>query len=173
METAAIVLSIIGTVCICASSLMKGKDMRLILLFVFLANVFVGTSYVLTGAQNGMVSCGLGAVTSVINYCFERKNRSLPMWLVVIYGLAFFVVNIFTFTSFAAIFALLACLAFVMGVVQKSGKKYRIWTLTNAGFWLIYDIASHSYGPVVTHVFQSVIAIFGMVVHDRKRIGKK
>lgn len=169
MGTAAVILSIIGTICICASSLMKGKDMRVILVFVFLANLFVGLSYVLTGAQNGMVSCGLGAVTSVINYCFERKNRSLPMWLVVIYGLAFVVVNIFTFTSFAAVFALLACLAFVMGVVQKNGKKYRIWTLTNAIFWLFYDITSHSYGPVITHVFQSVIAVFGMIVHDRKQ----
>ena len=169
MDTAAVILSVIGTICICASSLMKGKDMRIILVFVFLANVFVGSSYVLTGATNGMVSCGLGAVTSIINYCFERKNKALPMWLVIVYAVAFVTVNLFTFTSIASIFALLACLAFVMGVVQKSGKQYRIWTLTNAIFWLIYDITSLSYGPIITHVFQSSVAVFGMVVHDRKK----
>ena len=168
MNTLAIVLSTLGTVCICAPSLLKGKNMKLILLLVFLANFFVAVSYVLTGAYNGAVSCGVGAVQAIINYFFERKNKALPVWLVAIYALAFTVVNLLAFARIADLIALVACLTFVMCIGQKSGKKYRIWTMINAGLWAAYDLTSLSFGPFCTHLIQLGMAFFGMVIHDKK-----
>ena len=53
METMAFVLSTFGTICICIPPLLKGKNMKLTLMLVFLANAFVAASYLLTGATAG------------------------------------------------------------------------------------------------------------------------
>ena len=165
----AYILSVVGTVLLCTPSLLKGKNMRLILLLVFLSNVCIGSSYLLSGAVNGVVSCAVGAVQSIVNYFFDRKNKPLPIWLIVVYALAFAAVNIAVFSQFADVFSLLACMAFVLCIAQKNGKNFRIWTLANAALWLTYDIVSLSFAPIITHAFQVCVVLFGMLIHDRKR----
>ncbi len=169
MELLSYVLSVTGTVLLCTPSLLKGKDMRLILLLVFLSNVSIGCSYLLVGAANGAVSCAVGAVQSIVNYFFDRKNKPLPLWLILVYAASFTVVNIVAFSQFADIFSLLACWAFVLCIAQKNGKNFRIWTLVNAVMWLTYDIVSLSFAPIITHAFQVCVVLFGMLMHDRKR----
>ena len=168
MDILAYVLSIIGTCLLCTTSLLKGKDMRLILMLVFLSNVSIGSSYLLSGAMNGALSCGVGAVQSIVNYFFDRKNKALPWWLITVYALAFAAVNILAFSQIADIFSLLAGFAFVLCVAQKNGKGFRVWTLVNAMLWLTYDLVSMSYAPVITHVCQIAIVLLGMILHDRK-----
>ena len=167
--TLAYIFSIIGTVCACAPSLIKGKNMKFILLLVFLANTFIALSYVLTGAFNGALSCGVGAVQTIINYFFDRKNKPIPTWLVVVYALAFTAVNLLAFTRITDILALVACLTFVMSIGQKNGKKFRLWTVANSGLWALYDVSTLSFGPLFTHLLQLGIAVFGIIIHDRKK----
>ena len=169
MNPLAYVFSTAGTVCACAPSLLKGKNMKLILLLVFLANTFIALSYVLTGAFSGAVSCGVGALQTIINYFYERKNKPIPVWLIGVYARAFTVVNLLAFSRITDILALLACLTFVMCIGQKNGRKYRIWTVANSGLWALYDLTSLSFGPLFTHLLQLAIALFGMVIHDRKK----
>lgn len=169
MGTLAFVLSLLGTVCICIPSLLKGKNMSLILLFVFSANVLVATSYLLTGAFNGAASCFVGATQTIINYFFDRKNKPLPIWLISIYALAFIVSNLFVFERFTDILALVASLTFVMCIGQKNGKKYRVWTFINTVLWITYDLINLSFGPFVTHMVQLSTNIFGIVIHDLKK----
>lgn len=169
MEELAVILSVIGTVCICLPPLFKGKDMRLILLFVFSANVLVATSYLLTGAYNGAVSCYLGGVQAIINYFFERKNKKLPVWLVVLYALSFVVVNLLVFEHAVQLLAMVASVTFVLCIGQKNGKKYRFWTMVNTALWLVYDGITLSFGPMVTHGISMCTVISGIVMHDRKK----
>lgn len=166
METLAFILSAIGTVCSCIPPLLKGKNMNLILLLLFLANATVGVSYILTDALNGGVSCLIGAAQSIVNYFFEKKEKALPKWLIAVYALAFTAANLLVFHSFTDILAILACLCFIGGVCQKSGKKYRLWFLFNTGFWLAYDIINASYGPLALHAVLIFTTLFGMIVHD-------
>ncbi len=169
METLAFILSTIGTVCICIPPLLKGKNMKLILLLVFSANVTVATSYLLTGAYNGAASCFVGAAQAIINYFFDRKNKKLPVWLIVIYALAFIGVNLWVFKHVFDLIAMLASLTFIMCVGQKNGRKYRIWTFINTALWMIYDILKASYGPLLTHGILISTVIFGIVVHDIRK----
>ena len=170
MDTLAFLLSALGAVCIYIPPLLKGKNMKQILLLTFLSNVFIATSYVLTGAINGAVSCFLGAVQVLINYFFQRKALPLPRWLVGVYGLTFTVVNLVVFTNATDILAILACLTFILCISQQNGKGYRLWSLGNASLWLIYDGLNVSFGPLATHAIQFAIIICGMVMHDRKKI---
>ena len=170
MDILAFILSNLATVCVCIPPLLKGKNMKLILLLVFTTNALLATSYILTGASNGAASCCIGAVQCLINYAFfERKNREIPRWLIGIYGAAFLVVNLLVFTQLVDILAILAAMAFILSICQKNGKMYRLWTLINTVLWLVYDFITHSYGPLSTHAILLASLLFGMVMHDRKK----
>ena len=168
METLAFILSLIGTICVCIPPLLKGKNMNLILMFIFLSSTAVGVSYILTGALNGGVSCLIGAAQAIINYFFDRKEKRLPVWLIVLYGISFTVANILVFASITDTLAVIACLVYIGAICQKNGKKYRLWSLTNTALWVAYDAISASYGPLLTHSVLLLITVFGIVAHDLK-----
>ena len=125
--------------------------MTLILLLVFLANALVATSYFLTGANGGAAICCVGAIQTIINFNFERKNKPLPTWLIAVYAAMFIVANLLVFSNIYDIIALVAALLFVMGISSKSGKQYRLWSLANVALWIGYDLLTLSFGPLVTH----------------------
>ena len=169
METLAFILSTIGTVFVCIPPLLKGKNMKLILLLMFSTNLLIAISYLLTGAFNGAASCFVGAAVTFINYFLERKNKPVPLWLIVIYGCVFTVVNLLVFAHIVDIIALVATLAFVLGISQKNGKQYRIWTLVNTLLWILYDAITLSFGPLSTHSIQLATILTGMILHDKKK----
>ena len=169
MELLAFILSNLATVCVCIPSLLKGKNMKLILLLVFTTNALLATSYILTGASNGAASCCIGAAQCLINYAFfERKNREIPRWLIGIYAAAFIFINLLVFTRLTDLLSIVAAMAFILSICQKNGKMYRIWTVVNSTTWLLYDLLTHSYGPLSTHAILLASLLFGMVMHDRK-----
>lgn len=170
MDTLAFILSTLGTVCICIPPLLKGKNMKLILLLVFSANVLVATSYMFTHNYNGAASCFVGGAQAIINYFFDRKNKPLPIWLVAVYALSFIVVNMLVYKQLIDLIAMVASLTFVMCIGQKNGKTYRIWTFINTALWLSYDLLQPhtAYGPALTHTIQLCIVISGIAIHDVK-----
>jgi hypothetical protein len=171
MEILSYVLSLIGLASMIAASLVKGRSMKVILILVFCGNISVALSYLLGGSGiNGAASCFIGGAQSIINYFFDSKNKPLPKWLVAVYALAFIGVNIWVAgVNFLCILAILASLTFIMCIGQKSGAKYRFWTIVNVVMWGIYDIVSKSYGALFTHVPLLLFTIAGMIIHDRKK----
>lgn len=169
MQILSYVLSIAGLACMMAASLLKGSSMKKILLFVFLGNVLVATSYLFTQSWNGAASCFVGAAQTLINYFFDSKNKKLPTWLIVVYALAFVAVNLMVFTELTDCIAIVASLTFIMCIGQKSGKKYRIWSFVNMCLWCLYDVLKGSYAPLVTHVVQLGTVAVGMLLHDSNK----
>lgn len=185
METLAFIFSTLGLIAMLTSSLIKGKNMKKILILVFLGNAFVAISYLLGGSGfNGAASCLLGALFSIVNYFFDAKEKPIPKWLAAFYGLSFVAVNVFvSFNSIVSfgdtvsidykalilcILAILGTLAFVMCIGQKNGAKYRFWTVMNMIMWCIYDLISGNIQVLITHVIQLSFAVIGMIIHDRK-----
>lgn len=179
MEIAAFIFSVIGLIAMLTSSLLKGRNMKAILLLVFCGNAFVAVSYLLDGSGlNGAASCLLGATQSIINYFFDKKNKELPRWLVAIYAISFIAVNIIvSFESMLnsskaiilCVLAICGSLAFIMCIGQKNGAKYRFWTIVNMVMWCIYDLISGAYSVLATHIVQLSFAVVGMIIHDRKK----
>ncbi len=176
----------LGMGAIIASSLLKGKSMKLILILAFLSNAFVAIGYFLQGQGiNGAASCLLGAIFSIVNFLFDNKNKPVPRPLVAFYGLAFIGVNVavnfrnmvifeggFSLVPLQVVLCALAiagCLAFVMCIGQKNGAKYRFWTVMNMLMWCTYDIVSANFIVLITHLIQMGFAVVGMIIHDRKK----
>ncbi|MBQ3602676.1 MAG: YgjV family protein [Clostridia bacterium] len=173
MQTLSFILSILGLICIIVSTLVKGKSMKLILFLVSCGNALVATSYLIGGSGiNGAASCYIGAVQAIINYFFESKNKPLPKWLVAVYALSFIVVNLAVGgVTGLSILAIVATLMFIMCIGQKSGAKYRFWTILNNSLWCLYDILSKSYGALTSHIPLLIFTVVGMIIHDRKKKG--
>ncbi|MBQ4561192.1 MAG: YgjV family protein [Clostridia bacterium] len=167
MQTLSYILSLAGLASMIVASLIKGKNMKTILLFVFLGNMLVATSYLLTGGVNGAVSCYIGGAQTIINYFFDAKKKPLPRWLIVIYAVAFVVLNLMTGFSWLCVLAIVASLTFILCIGQKVGSKYRFWTLVNMVLWCLYDVLSRSFGVLFTHGTQLIFALIGMIIHDR------
>lgn len=173
MQILSYVLSIAGLVSMILASLVKGQNMKKILLFVFMGNMLVATSYLLAGnGINGAASCYLGGVQSIINYFYDAKMKPLPTWLIALYAVAFAALNLAVGgISPLGILAIVASLTFIMCIGQKNGKKYRFWTLVNMGLWCSYDVCSGSFGALITHGIQIIFAVAGMIIHDREKQG--
>lgn len=169
MEILAFVLSILGTVCICASFLIKGKNMKLILLLACITNVLTVASYALTGAYNGALTCCIGVGKLITNYCYERKNKQPPRWTVVAFLGASVVVSLLVFSSFIDIVPILSAFVYTVGISGKNGRHYRIWMLVNTGLWVVYDLVTLSFGPLCSHLIQIGTILFGMFMYDRKK----
>jgi len=153
------------------ASLLKGENMKKILLFVFLGNFLVGASYLLDGTGlNGAASCLLGSLQAIVSYYFDSKKLPLPKWVIALYALSFIVLNLVV-GGFAPLtfLAIVATMTFIAGIGQKSGAKYRFWTLANLLLWLTYDIISKSSGALVSHILILLFNVAGMVIHDRKK----
>lgn len=189
METLAFIFSTLGLIAMLTSSLLKGKNMKKILILVFLGNAFVAVSYLLGGSGlNGAASCILGALFSIVNYFFDAKEKPVPKWLAAIYGLSFVAVNIIvSFNSIVTfgdtvsvdykalvlcVLAIFGTLAFVLCIGQKNGAKYRFWTVMNMIMWCIYDLISGNIQVLITHIIQLSVAVVGMIIHDRKNSAK-
>ncbi len=171
MQILSYVLSAIGLICMISASLIKGEKMKAILVLVCCGNALVATSYLIGGAGiNGAASCYLGALQTLINYFFDKKGRALPIWLIVAYAVAFIVCNLLVggFTALCLL-AMVASLTFIMSIGQKSGARYRFWTIVNIGLWCLYDILSHSYGALITHIPLLLFTVIGMLIYDIRK----
>ena len=169
MVVVSFICSILGLVSIMLSLLMKGKDMKRILMLSLLGNGLMVASYGCVLNWSGAASSALGTAASVINFLYAVKNSPLPKVWPVVYAALFVSVNLLTFASWVDLLAICACLIFVLLVCSPEGKKYRIWSLVNNSIWVLFDILKGSYGPLVTHIALTSVTAVGMVIHDRKQ----
>ena len=173
IEIVPYILSVLSLASMVSASLIKGQNMKKILVLVFCGNTLAALSYLASGGGlNGAASCFIGSAQTVINYFFESKGKPLPKWLVIIYMLAFVSVNLAVGMSGdfdpLCILAIVASLTFVMCIGQKSGAKYRFWTIVNMLLWCTYDVLTKTWSNLVTHVCLLAFTVVGMIIHDRK-----
>ena len=174
MEILAYVLSFSGMVSSITASLIKGKKMGLVLFFVLLGNFLVATSYVVSvingnaGAVSGAISCYIGALQAGINGVLAIKNKEIPKWLIGVYAIMFIAANLMGGFSYLTILAIIACLTFIMSLIQKNGAGYRVWAIANLSLWVLFDLLSKS-EALVTHIVLFAFTVTGMIIHDRKQ----
>ena len=95
----AYVFSILGLISSMSASVVKGKQMKLILFLVFFGNVMYAASYLANGTGlGGALPSLLGAVCAVSNYFFDSKDRPAApkkrKMMILCYAVAFFAVNL-------------------------------------------------------------------------------
>ena len=161
--------SIAGLAAFIVSFLLKGKDMRAILLINSIGNLLMIISYLWVKNATGALSSTVGMAVAVINYFYAAKQKKIPVWLLIVYAAAFISCNLLVWTSWVDIFAVAACLAAVFMICAKSGMGYRIWSIANDGLWTVFDVLRGSYGPLLTHGVLSGFSLLGLILYDIKK----
>ena len=166
------ILSSLGLAVLIIASLIKGETIKKTLYLVLAGNLLVATSYLFVdNGANAAISSYIGSIQALINIFYAQKGKKIPVWLLVIYALSFIVANFAVLSDTVGIIALLATLCFVGCVSSKTGKGYRIWQAANNLLWILYDILSKSYGPLVTHTVLCLFTVAGILWNDCR--GKK
>ncbi len=170
MEILAYIFSISAFIMMIATSMLKGKNMKGILLLLCLGNALMGFSYIINGSVNGAVSCFIGVMTALINFSLEIKNKPIPLWLIICYMVLSVVMNLWASggIDLGMILVIGSALAYQMSVTRKNGADYRFWVLFNLIFWCSYDLVSQTYSALLTHGIQLVINVLSMFIYDRK-----
>ncbi len=163
-------LSGLGLAVLIVASLIKGETIKKTLYLVLAGNLLVATSYLFTdNGVNGAISSYIGSIQALINIFFAKKNKKIPVWLLVVYALSFIVANFAVLSDSVGIVALMATLCFVGCVSSKTGTGYRLWQLANNLLWILYDILSASYGPLVTHSVLCLFTMAGILWNDLRK----
>ena len=171
MKELAFALNLLGLAFVIVSSLIKGEKITKILILVLFGNALVAVGYLCDGRGiNGAASGLLACVQIFINFLFQRKDKPIPKWLIGIYALSFIVVNLLVSGfSFPTVLAILACMSFIITILQGNGKNYRICGIINTLIWIVYDIITASYPALITHGTILVVTIAGVLIHDLKK----
>ena len=172
MEIIATICNLIGLCALLLALLLKGENMKWILWLLMIGNLLVSVAYLLDGsginaAASGFLACGQSLINALV---FERRNKPIPIWLTVIYGSSFAALN-FAVGGFNlySVLAILATLCFVISIVQKNGKAYRLCAVGNTVLWITYDILTESWNGLLTHATVLTVTLIGMLIHDRKK----
>lgn len=150
------------------------KKMQMVLVFNFLGNLLVGTSYILAdgldgGAVSGAAICYVACIQVFINYYFTAKGKNIPVWVIIMHAVVFLALNLFTFKAWYDILALAAALMFVLSVSQSSSSHYRILYFLNSTTWIFYDLLSKSYRNLLTHIVLMVATFGAILIRDKKK----
>lgn len=167
MQKFSFILSIAGLIPYILALLIKGKKINTTLLLNFSGSMLVTASYILAGSGiNGAISSFVGGLQAIINYGFARKNKPIPFWLIGIYAAMYICANLAVLSAPIGILAIIASLTAVCCVSAKNGTQYRIWSNTNSVLWILYDILSKSYAPLITHSVLLFFGLAGMLINE-------
>jgi len=167
MKSVSFILSMIATVLGIIEP--YNKRMKTILIFNFIGNLLVGTSYLIDAAYSGAAICGVACVQVFINYNFDARKKKVPKWLLGVYALLFSAVNMISFAHWYDILSLLAALMAVLYAAQSDAKYYRIFYMTNSLLWIGYDFVTEAHANLATHIILFVSTVISIIIRDRKK----
>ena len=146
------------------------KKMSAVLAFNLTGNLIVAVNYPISGSLSfaGMAVCLVACVQVFINFLLARKNREVPVWLLVIYLVSFIAVNLLSFGAWYDILALGAAVCFVFSISQQTPRTYRILYCANSTLWIVYDFLAASYSNLAVHIALALFTLVSMLVNDRK-----
>ena len=172
MPILAYLLKTLSTVITMIAVLIKGKNLNLIQVLLFAANIICGVGYLADGAAgfNAAGSCIIAAFQAILSYSIQSRNRPIPKWLIAIYAASFIVFNIIVSgLNLPCVLAIIATLCFVMCIAQPNGKLFRLWCIFNIASWILYDLTAKTYSGLVLHGTMLAVTVVGILLHDMKK----
>ena len=148
-----------------------GKKMQTVLILNFLGNFLVGISYFFSETESmaGAAVCFVACIQVIINFFFDRKSKKIPLYLILIYALSFLTVNLTVFSAWYDIFSIGATMIYVISMAQNNVGSYRILYALNSSCWILYDVLSASYAPLITHITLALFTFAAMFINRKKQ----
>ena len=145
------------------------KNIKKLLALQVLANGLLMLNYALLDNWSGAIVGILGAVQTVIVFLFRSKEKSIPLYITILFMASFIASTIFTYQKPLDILPCVAALLFVLITIQEKTSVCRKFALPNNITWIIYDIGAGAWTTLITHILLLISAIVGIIRLDIKK----
>ena len=133
-------LSIAASVCS-----MQFKNRKTILIALLCLNLFSALNLIFLGSFSAAYITLFAILEMIVNYLFERKKKSTPKPVVVLYILVNIALGALTFAKPLDLLPLLAAIIFCFTVLTKDEQNIRKLMFLNQSLWLIFDLSVGAY----------------------------
>ena len=144
-------LSIAASVCS-----MQFKNRKTILIALLCLNLFSALNLIFLGSFSAAYITLFAILEMIVNYLFERKKKSTPKPVVVLYILVYIALGALTFAKPLDLLPLLAAIIFCFTVLTKDEQNIRKLMFLNQSLWLIFDLSVGAYVLVGSNILTLV-----------------
>lgn len=169
METIAQIISIVALVCSVIS--VQFKEVKQVLIGQIVANFTISLSFLFHGGLSGAWICIVATVQTLIMYLANKrgitdKARNI---LLAFFLAAYVAGTAVVYQGWPDLISCTCSLLFVLSIVQKDTRIFRMILCANSTLWVVYDISVGAYINAVTHALILGSLIFAMIRLDRKK----
>lgn len=158
------ILGILGSASNIISMQLKKKQ-HILICFILAGVLFTG-SYLLLNGYSGAIVCLIATLQTGLSYIYDRKNKELPKWLIIIFFILSTLGGVLTYQNILDIFAILAGVTYTWSIIQKQEKYIRLITLSNSALWFIYDIFIKAYSTCISDAIIILSTLIGIIRFD-------
>ena len=149
------------------------KDKRKILLHFIIGNIFCALAVGLLGAVSGTIILIIFVIETIINYFWEKKSDTYPLWLIALYIVVPCAILIATMTSPWDLLPLAAGILFPLAMVSKD-LLLRSLNLLSVAVWIPYNFHFGQYvGAISCAIFTVINAVAIIRLDVIKKKAKK
>ena len=164
-----VISQILGIIAFCLSVLTYQQNThKKIVALQLIAGTCFTIHFYLLNATTGAILNAIGVLRSLVYICKDKKWASSDWWIVV-FSLISTVACIYTWENWLSILPALGMIFTSIAFGINNPRKTRIFSSFSSPLWLIYNLASHSYGGVLTETFAILSIIVGMLRFDRRK----
>ncbi len=163
------VFGITGIIFSVLSMQMKTKK-NIMLMFLGL-NLSSALCFLFLESYSGSLVCFFGIIETVINYIYDSKNKTVPLYVVAIYIIVNICLGLSTYHSLLDIIPIACALLYCATVCTKKESVIRKLMFGNQSLWLVYDIIVKAYMFSISNILTLISIIIAYFRYDYK--GKK
>lgn len=149
------------------------KDKKNIMFAFIIANIFFALCFGLLKSYSGMVISLFAVIQTIINYFFDKNNKKIPIYLIVIYIVISLVCGVFTYKAALDILPIVCSVLYTISVIQTKENRIRIITLINVILWTLYDFLVGAYTAGANSIFLTISTFIAIIRYDILKKSKK
>ncbi len=142
------------------------KTKKKILLSYLIAGVFFIISFLILKSYSGVVTSLIINIETYINYLYDKNNRKIPSYLIFILLVSSVIISSLFYKTWIDIFAILACIPYVLMLIQKKEKYVRLFTLLFLLFYTIFNLLVGAYATFIGDVIFTISTIVSIIRYD-------
>ncbi len=165
------VLGIIALILVCLSYSFNNK--RSFLAYQILANLFYSASFLSLGVLVGGLNTIVSIVRVAVLYIYEKKDKSPPIWLYVVFALAYLITGNVCYQSNLDIMAVIAYEMFNVAMFLRYIEITRYMMVLPNCIIVIYNILSQTYTNAILDFVEIVVLVSMIVRYSWARQNRK
>ena len=164
-----IVAQIFGVLGIIFSVLsMQMKTKKNIMIMLLLLNLSSALNFLFLNSISGSLVCFFAVFETFINYLFDKKNKQVPIYVIIFYVVVNLILGISSYNSVIDIIPIVCALLYCATVCTKKESNIRKEMFGNQTLWLIYDIIVKAYMFSISNVLTLISIIISFYRFDYK-----